>query len=333
MFKVDFPERRADVCIETALMERTARRTLAVHPGGALVVWSGPSRVGKTWTARWLRDSIDAAYETSPDAFRAVHYEVGQIRDCENVMKRGIRSLYHATVGRMTETAYRHASAEDLAVQLVYGLQAKNVQMVFIDEAGLLPLEAIRGMVLARDIAEIGRFPLSLIFIGMDDLPGTLRRLPQIENRIHEWCYFEAYSPGEMFELAAALHPYFASVDPSTPEGAAHVDFLNSITKGLPGKLDPFLRKLSLRETDGVGDIDLAFLKAVHLITARDEQRSIRDADTRRGAASSQPTPTLGVARAPGQKTRRISQKRVAEPPRTARGKRPRRRGPAAVPK
>lgn len=278
-FIIEFPEPEKDIVVETGLMQRTVRRTMAVHRGGALVVWSGPARNGKTRTADWMVHKIDEAYDSSPHAFRAVHYEVGEIpRWSGHEMKRGIRSLYHATMGKLPEAAYRQCPSEDLAAQLVHGLQAKNIQMVLVDEAGLLSLDAIRGMVLVRDVAEISGWTLTLVFIGMDDLPTTMEKLPQIRARIHEWCHFKPYSSEETHSLLAALHPHFAGLDFERPEDRAEIEFVHQQTGGLPGLIVPFLRRLSSREREMDYPIDLSLLRAVHLLRLRDQEAAVTDA-------------------------------------------------------
>ena len=98
-----FPEPEEEVIVETPLMRAVASRTLAVHKGGAVVIWTGPPRNGKTETAKWMVRRIDEAYDKNPHAFRALHYEVGEIEKFSgNEMKRGLRSLYHATIGPVT---------------------------------------------------------------------------------------------------------------------------------------------------------------------------------------------------------------------------------------
>jgi hypothetical protein len=163
-----------------------------------------------------------------------------------------------------------------LAKQLVYGLKRKNIRMIFIDEAGTLSLDAIRGMVLVRDVAQIQGWPLSLVFIGMDDLPTKMCAVPQIENRIHEWSYFAEYRLEELFEMLKELHPHFAGLDLNNPMDREQVEFIHQKFGGMPGLVVPFLNKLDRREGKfGTGSIDLRVLKAVYLRTQRDKDRAI----------------------------------------------------------
>src|ERR1700753_4304041 len=176
------------------MMQEVIKRTAAVHPGNSL--WYGESRIGKTTTARYMVQKITESYDPqNPHAYRAVHYEAGEVAAWTgNEMKKGVKSLYYATLGRLDEGVYRHDPVESLAMQLVHGLRRKNIQVILVDEAGTLSLEAIRGMILVGNIAKNMSYPLSLVFIGMDDLLTKVQHLPQVDKRFVEWCYFEAYT-------------------------------------------------------------------------------------------------------------------------------------------
>lgn len=296
MSSINFPKIRKKKIILTKKMKRMINRTLRVHLGSALVVWSGVSRLGKTTTAAEMVRQLDAQYDPeNPDAFRCVHYEVGEIPHWSGQeQKRGIRSLYHACIGRLDEGLYRTLPTEDLAKMLVYGLRRKNIRMVFVDEAGTLSIDAIRGMVLVRDVAEIEGWTLSLVFIGMDDLPTKMCAVPQIEKRIHEWCYFEEYSVKELFEILKELHPHFAVLDLNNPEHLEQVEFIHQKFGGVPGEIIPFLTRLDAREERLGGGIDTRVLKAVYLSTQRDKERAIAASKNKYFSDASKPKATAG---------------------------------------
>jgi hypothetical protein len=287
-FQLQFPARETKKTVVTPLMERTAKRTLAVHAGGALVVWTGPSRNGKTWTAQWMVDQLAEGYATSMDAFHARHFEMGEIDSGwgGGDQKRAIRALYHATIGKLDESTYRMAPVSDLARLTALALQTKNIQMVFVDEAGLLSLSAIRGLVLLRDTAENEDWPLSIVLIGMDDLPTKLRETDQVWNRIHEWCYFKPYDLTDTHRFLAELHPHFAALDPQVPSDAEQLRFVHDTYGGLPGMFTPYVRRLRSMASEMDREIDLLFLKAAHLRTQRDEQNAMSDATSRNGVVS-----------------------------------------------
>jgi AAA domain len=189
---LEIPKRKTVEVVLTGQMRRAASRILAIHGGGGLVVVHGRSRLGKTTTANWITGGINDQYNPDdPASFRALHYEVGEIPPWSGQeMKKGIRSLYHATIGRLDEGQYRQLPPEDLARQLVFGLRRHHLQMIFVDEAGCLSVDAIRGMVLVSDVAHLSNWPLTIVFVGMDDLPTKICDLPQLEKRVHEWLYF-----------------------------------------------------------------------------------------------------------------------------------------------
>ena len=282
-FTLAFPQKRVFKIVETSMMRVILERTLSVHVLSALVVWYGRSRLGKTTTALLMVDKLAAIYDpNNPDAFRAVHYEVGEVEAYSgNEMKRGIKSLYNAALGTLLDNAvYVRDPPESLAARLVHGLRLRNIQMIFVEEAGCLSLDAIRGMVLVRDVAENTGWPLTIVFIGMDDLPVKMTRLPQIENRVHEWCYFEEYDLDNTWAILAELHPHFASLDRDNKEHQELVKFIHDTYGGIPGLIVPFLQRLDheinkLRAANITFQVDLQLLRATHLRTARAKNKSI----------------------------------------------------------
>lgn len=278
MNKFVFPELEEKIIVETEQMRRVVSRTMAVHRGGALLPYIGRSRMGKTTTAAYLNNLINENFSSEdPKAFRSVHYEVGEISSLVgNDQIKGIRSLYHACVGRLAASLYRGALAQDLANQLVYILKKKRIQMIFVDEAGNLSIDAIRGMVLVRNTAEMKDWTLTIVFIGMDNLPATLVTLPQIESRSDEWCYFEPYSLEETFEILKKLHPHFTSLDLNKRDEREQVEFIYEQFGGVPGLIAPFIRRLKNREDD-FDAIDITTLMAVQLSTLRDKDKALTD--------------------------------------------------------
>jgi len=275
------PDQQDTEIVETRLVCRMASRTLAAVPGGGLIVWSGPSGIGKTSTAQWMARAIEQQYTAGDDrCYRAIHYEVGEIRANTGVQqKQGIRSLY-AQVMRspIPDATFKRNPAEGLAELVVAAMRRRNIRLILVDEAGCLSLDAIRGMVLVRDVAELLKWRASFVFIGMDDLPIKLERLPQIKRRIEAWCYFEEYGLEEIRQLLVALHPHFRGLAVNSPALKEEVAFIHSHFGGLPGAIVPFLRQVDARLEDIGSEINLAVLIATHELMKRDRDRAIADA-------------------------------------------------------
>jgi hypothetical protein len=280
---IQFPVQRSEKVVVTKMMRQIISRTLAVHTLCALVIWYGEGRIGKTTTARLtVKEILDAYDEGNPLAFRAKHIEVGDIPAWSgNEMKKGVKSLYYAALRIcLDEGVYRRDPLEAIAARLVLELQKRRIQMIFVDEAGLLSLDAIRGMVLVRDTAENMGWTLTLVFVGMDDLPMKMEKLKQIKGRISEWCYFVEYDLNDTWNLLAELHPHFAGLDRSDENHREQVAFLRDTYGGLPGQLVKFLQQMDYRLQEHRGAIDLSFLRGVHLLTARDRERMIQHSRT-----------------------------------------------------
>lgn len=282
--KKESKERGAKKIIRTGQMNLIIARTLGVHLLSSLIAWIGRSRLGKTTTAQELNREINAAFTPDdPDAFRSVYYQVGEIVG-KRLQKQGIRSLYEACIGPMEKSTFNDNSTEGLATLLVEALKIHNIQMIFIDEAGNLPINVLRGMVTVRDRAFAIDWTLSLVFIGMDDLPRVLLQLPQINNRINEWCYFKPYTLEETFIFLSSLEPYFSSYSLENPEQLEQIQFIHEQFDGTPGLFIPFLRRLLRRlnnrlHTELGGKIDLIGLMSVHLNFLRDKDAALSDSE------------------------------------------------------
>lgn len=278
-----YPIPRNEKIIETGFMREVMNRTLAIHPGNT--VWYGESRIGKTTTAKHSVKRINENYQSNNShAFRAVHFEAGEIASWSgNEQKKGLKSLYNTTIGRMDERAYQTDPIENIVKNLVYGLQRKNIQAVYIDEAGNLSVDAIRGIMMTYDAAKNLGHNLSLIFIGMDDLPIKMTKLPQINGRVNEWCYFEKYSLGEMTLFLKEYHPYFANVDIKSKKNAELVECVYDLCEGLPGLATSLIRKVEAYLKINPQEIDSKIFRMIHLRTTMDKDYSIRKSCERQG--------------------------------------------------
>lgn len=230
---------------ETPLMENVMERTMAVQAFGGIVAWSGDSGSGKTTTARLMAARICAAAASDAHGFSAVHYEVGPlISNDDRVMSLALKSLYSATIGRPPEHRFRMSTPDAIALSLVHGLRSRNIRMVFIDEAGLLSAAAIRGIVLAIDTAENEEWPLTVVMIGMDELPRALEQVPQTERRVRDWCYFKAIDAAEAERLITTVWP---EIQQFLEPGTALRELVQSMMRrfgNFPGKIVPKLCQL-----------------------------------------------------------------------------------------
>lgn len=270
----EFPRLVTDERIVTGAMRAARKRTFAVHSESPLVVWSGRHRIGKSTTAQWLEETINEECAKKPNdaaAFRALHYQVGEIPNVPIAAKLAIRGLISATVGPPDRGVYLQSSPDDLARLAVAGLRRLNIRMVFIDEAGLLSLRAIGGLVQVRDLAKKKEWPLTLVLIGMDDLPIKLQQRPQIFGRVHDWISFDPYTLDETAELLAKIHPVFADLDPEDEV----LRWIHEQFEGVPGEMVPFVRRVAAHLAGRV--LSVSLLKAVDSIMIRDRKQMTSD--------------------------------------------------------
>lgn len=294
-----FPKAGKKVVVVTDLMLEIETQILAVHNLCGFCVLYGSSGAGKTTLAYWMSDRANQAFNPEdPDAFKAVFYEVGKVKaGWGNEAKRAIRSLYAAVSGvTIDEGLYGRSTAEELADMVVYTMQKRRVQLVFVDEAGLLSLDAIGGLVLVSDKARLLGFNITIVLIGMDDLPQKLepKRRPQIYRRIHDWCYFRHYDLEQTQALLRALHPHFASLGSNNKQDADQFQFVYEISDGLPGFITQFVSRFDAQYQMASERIDITFLRAVHLRTLSDMQDILEQ--SRRNGSPTLADPAEAVA-------------------------------------
>jgi hypothetical protein len=276
----NFPKRVEKSIVVTDMMKEMINRTLSVHALSALVLWYGQARIGKTTTALYMAQEINRMFdEFNADTFRAVHYEVGRLRPKDgNDWKRAIRGFYQATLSsQLDEGFYTRNASEVLARQVVHGLKRKRIELVFVDEAGTLSLEAIRGICLIRDVAANENWTLTIVFIGMDDLPDKLIKIPRIHLRLLDTCHFTQYEIDDTWNLLNKLHPYFAALDPKVKAHREQVETIHEICQGLPGLIVSYVHKLSYRLQSLKGNVDVVFLRAVHELSEESMMNSLKE--------------------------------------------------------
>lgn len=147
--------------------------------------------------------------------------------------------------------------------------------MVFIDEAGCLSLEAIRGIMLVRDISESQGWTIIFVFIGMDDLPKKLNMLPQIRRRVPHWRYFEEYTFDDTWQLLADLHPHFNKLDKANKEHNAQVRYIHETLGGYPGLIVPFIHQMDYLLKAQLGEVNEKFLRTVHYLIANGKDKAL----------------------------------------------------------
>lgn len=230
----NYPTKKDLKIIETGQMREMINRTLSIH--GNLVVWTGRSRVGKTTTALTFAEDANRRYEEGiAGAFRVRHFQVGRISNTDTAQKQGIKSIYEFCIGNLEASVYRSRTTASLAALTVEALRDEKIEVILIDEAGDLPLDAIRGMISVGDLAKKEKWDLTLVLIGMDDLPTKMQRLPQIKGRVNEWCYFEPYELEETFDLIRQLEPAFANYSLDNKEQSKQIKFIHEQFQGTIG--------------------------------------------------------------------------------------------------
>jgi hypothetical protein len=146
-----------------------------------------------------------------------------------------------------------------------------------VDEAGRLSLDALDGFVLVSDTAGNMKWPLTIVLIGMDDLPVKIKLNARINSRVHQKICFEPYKLHETWDLLTALDHYFAGLDRKNSKDKEQVELIHELTGGNPRAITSFVgRFIGMRQ--GHPNIDpMVIIRSAHVQPSREEMRMRED--------------------------------------------------------
>lgn len=256
------------IVIPTGFMVEVENRFKAIFFEGGFLVWYGYAGAGKTTCAEWLTARINESFDAeNPLCFKALHYETGKSTG-QSAGKRTLRTLFKEVTGYAFDSGtYRESDVKEVAEEVLYTIMRKKLGVICIDEAGLLNLDAISAFALLLDIAKKHKHNLTIILIGMDDLPLKMDKhtRPQLYRRVHDWCNFKDYSLEDTFNLLSGLHPYFKGIDRTNSDQWNQVRIVHELTEGLPGLIVQFLAKFNSTYKKVPDLIDSTLLRSIHL--------------------------------------------------------------------
>ena len=260
------------VIVPTGLMHEFENRLQAIlHLHGFMVVY-GLSGAGKTTSARWTTNRINAAFNAdNPHAFRAAMYEAAKNPGVAGG-KRALRTMYQEIAGYPLDDAiYRKGDTETIARELLQVITRKRLGVIAVDEAGLASVDAVSAFALLLDCATAAGYNLTVVLVGMDDLPLKMdsKTRPQLFRRVHDWFNFKHYELEDTHELLQGLHEHFAGLDSNCREHLEQIAVVHEITNGLPGLIMQFLARFDgARRLIPGRSVTTEFLRGVQLAAA-----------------------------------------------------------------
>lgn len=254
--------------IPTGFMIEIENRFKSAFYQNGFLVWYGAAGAGKTTCGEWIGKRINTAFDAgNPLAFRALMYEAGKSSG-HNAGKRALRTLYKKITGyQMYQRTYQFNDIEVVAEEVLHAIKRKRIGVLLIDEAGLMPLDAISAFTLLLDMAKSQNYHLTIVLIGMDDLPLKMDKnlRPQLHRRVCEWCNFKDYELEDTYNLLSGLHPYFKSLDRDKADELNQIRIVHELTGGLPGLIVNFLAKFDSTYKVIPDAINTTLLRGIHL--------------------------------------------------------------------
>lgn len=269
---IKFPERTAPIVALTPKMLDAQDRLFAVHkPRGQFLVLTGPAGAGKTVAALHLADRINTAHAGGAlNSFAAAYYVASDWRKPTNslMLQRMVFLEFAQQVLRLTVPKdTRSVNLPVLKDSIAAGLRLRNIQTVFIDEAGHIPPSGLDHLLaLINNVATGERHPLTIVLVGMDDLPLNTQVLPQVSRRVTT-VYFTPYDAATVLPILQVVHPFFKTVNLKTTEGAELMEFLlsPSVSRGgLIGYIVPLVEQAAAMAPAMSMPFGLRLLRVAH---------------------------------------------------------------------
>jgi hypothetical protein len=274
-----YPKVQDQAIFESSMMQRAESETTDAYVAGLCTLWAGSSGVGKTTTAEWMRDRINRAYvPENPDAFRARYLEVAQNHGRLTEPVRALKSVYRAVAGHSIDPGtVRGAPLDQIAQVVAKVICDQRVGMLFVDEAQRLGNDAVEAILTVYNLCGARvtgrkRHQLTVVFIGMGNLPTRIRQRPQISRRIGKWVNFKAMNLEDTWDFLATVNAHFAALDRASVDAEAQVRFVHEVSGGHPGAIGPLIL-VAERTAGKLGrPLDEAVLRMAFQI----DQRSMR---------------------------------------------------------
>jgi len=274
-----FAPRPITKIVETGMMRYTSNTIANVHAvRGQFVIVTGTSGVGKTTTAERISQSINDAFAknpTNPDAYRARYYIATDHRtmkgkESPQLVQRRLLAEFAGQVLQLAVPAdIRNINISKWMDAIVLGLRQQQVQIVFIDEAGYLPSNALDCLATLANKSTSRAFdhPLTIVLVGMHNLPANIQAQDNLCRRVADWVTFEPCNADEVKLVLTPLDPFFAALDLKSDDGRDVIEFLRSpeVSRGgLLGLIVPLAERAVAHARMRKVSMSLLQLRAAH---------------------------------------------------------------------
>lgn len=279
-----FPSRKARQVVTTPAIKQLQHFLLTSHQArGQFFVVTGHAGAGKTTAAGFICDQVNDAFEqgsNSPDAFSAKRFEVTDHRRGRGHIMgtRLLAEFAEKVVDYKVPTDIRIVNHATLADVIIRGLMFRRIEMVFIDEAGRIPVDGLERLaMLLNKAAEEHGHRLTIVLVGMHDLPLNVAALPQIARRVAQTVMFDACDRDVLLKVLGDLYPGFFQ-GCGERETADALDFITSdeVSKGgLLGYVIPVVEQARAIATQSREPMSTVHLRMAHALRAAGKAQSI----------------------------------------------------------
>ncbi len=218
---------------------------------------------------------------------RAKYYVATDLRGHRDgyAQRRFVAEFAQKALNLSTAQDVRASDVTAVMTAIARGLRLSNVQLDVIDEAGHLPPAALDQLVtLINEVATSEQHPMTIVLVGMHDLPTNVLQLPQMARRVTEVIYLEPCDATTAFAVLRTIHDYFATVDIKSAEGREVTEFLLSpevSDGGLIGLMVPVVEPAAVLAKYLAMPFGLRALRLAYSVRNTDAQRGRAEMERR----------------------------------------------------
>lgn len=272
---LNYAQVKAAPRVETRLTRETATRLIGLHLGATqFAAIFGPAGIGKTEAAKLLNDTLHRDAENKvPASFRAKYIEMPTVRKYTgNVEKQALGVIYNEVIGPLSPNEARGMSQQIMVRSIVQQLETGNIQMLFIDEAGRIDAQALEALTYLLNSASHSAHPLTIVLIGMHDLPHLIERVPQVHSRVADTITLREYDASGAYDLLSKIYPAIGALRFETPEAAALMEYLVSACHGVAREMVHLVDRASAMASMRGVPLNLTALKAARHLSLSDHE-------------------------------------------------------------
>lgn len=140
--------------------------------------------------------------------------------------------MYGEIFGELSPSKQAAKRENGMTTELVEHFRLYGTRLLILDEAGTQSAEQLRGITGIADAARRTGVPLTILLVGMDELPKKLYTKAQVKRRVRGWEIFNDWPREDLEALVLAHSPVLSAIRETDTDVKAVLDLLLTHAKG-----------------------------------------------------------------------------------------------------